>query len=342
MKKVRIEDAVGLPICHDMTRIIPGKFKGVAFKKGHIIANEDIPVLKSMGKENIYVGEIPNGFMHEEDCAARIAKAICREDGDYDISAVSEGKINIFAKETGIFKIDEEKLYKLNEIEHISITCTYNNILVSKGEKIVSERIIPLYTRKENIIKLEKICESGKLFEVKKLKEMKVHLIITGREVFEGTIEDKFYGVLKPKIEQYNGKVVKSVKVPDDKEWIKKEINKSLAEGAEAVICTGGMSVDEDDVTPIAIKETAEELIVHGVPVQPGNMFLLAYSKGIPVMGIPTAAIFNKYTVFDIVYPMLAAGEKLNKKFFIKLAVGGLCRGCKECHYPNCTYGKGR
>lgn len=341
MKKIKVEEAVGLPLLHDMTRIIPGEFKGVAFKRGHIIKSEDIPVLKAMGKENIYAGEIPEGFLHEEDCAVRIAKAICREEA-FEVSDVSEGKINIFAKDNGIFKIDEEKLYKLNEIEHISITCTYNNILVAKGEKIVSERIIPLYTKEENIKKLEKICGNEKLFEIKKLKAKRIHLIITGREIYEGTIEDKFYGVLKPKIEQYNGKIVKTVKVPDDKEWIKSEINKALAEGAEAVICTGGMSVDEDDVTPIAIKEKADEVVVHGVPVQPGNMFLLAYLKGIPVMGIPTAAIFNKYTVFDIVYPMLAAGEKLQREFFIKIAVGGLCRQCIECHYPNCTYGKGR
>lgn len=341
MKKIKVEEAVGLPIFHDMTRIIPGQFKGVAFKRGHIIKEDDIAVLKAMGKENIYAGEIPEGFLHEEDCAVKIAKAICKAE-DYEVSSVHEGKIDIYSKDNGIFKIDEEKLYELNDIEHISITCTYNNILVKKGEKILSERIIPLYTREENIIKLEKICEKGKLFEVKKLKNKKVHLIITGREVFQGTIEDRFYDALRPKIEEYGSEIVKVVKVPDDKEWIKAEINKSFEEGAEAIICTGGMSVDEDDVTPVAIKEVAEELVVHGVPVQPGNMFLLAYSKGVPVMGIPTAAIFNKYTVFDIVYPLLASGEKLNKSFFMKLAIGGLCRKCEECHYPNCTYGKGR
>ena len=341
MKKVKVEDAIGLPILHDMTRIVPNEFKGVAFKRGHIIVKKDIPVLKAMGKENIYAGDIPKGFLHEEDCAVRIAEAICNRE-DYEVSEVSEGKINIYSKETGIFKIDEEKLYKLNEIEHVSITCNYNNMLVNKGEKIVSERIIPLYTKEENIKKLEEICESGRLFEIKKLKNKKVHLIITGTEVFEGTIEDKFYGVLKPKIEEYGSEVVKVVKVPDDKEWIKEEIKRSLKEGADVIICTGGMSVDEDDVTPIAIKESTDELVIHGAPVQPGNMFLLAYGKGVPVMGIPTAAIFNKYTLFDIVYPRLSADEKPNYKFFLKLAVGGLCRFCKECHYPNCTFGKGR
>ncbi|MDF2504160.1 molybdopterin-binding protein [Clostridium sp.] len=323
MKTINIEEAIGLPIYHDITQVIPGEFKGVAFKKGHVIEKRDISILKSMGKEHVYASDIPEGFIHEDDCAIRIAKAICNNE-NYNISDVQEGKINISSKIDGVFKVDEKKLYNLNEIEHVTITTIHNNTVVSKGQKLVGERIIPLYTKKENIERLEKLCADQGVFKVMPFIKQKIHLIITGTEIFNGTIKDKFYDTLKPKFEHYGCNISKVVKVPDDKQWIKREIRNAISEGADMVVCTGGMSVDEDDLTPVAIKEEVEKLVIHGVPVQPGNMFLLAYEKAIPVMGIATAAIFHEKTVFDIVFPLLACKEKLDREFFLRLAVGGL------------------
>jgi molybdenum cofactor synthesis domain-containing protein len=341
LKKLRVEDAVGMKIGHDMTRIVPKEFKGAAFKKGHVITEEDIPVLKSMGKQNIYIGEIPEGYIHEDECAVRIAEAICEKE-NFELSQVSEGKINITTKQSGLLKIDLSMLYSLNNIEHIAISTLYNDIFVRKGERVASERIIPLYTKEENILKIEEQCSAAKLFYVKKPQYQKVHLIITGSEVYYGLIKDKFEETLRPKVAYYGCEIVKVVKVPDDKEKIKQEINNSVNEGADIILCSGGMSVDEDDLTPIAIKEEINELIVHGVPVQPGNMFLLGYKAGVPIMGIPGAVIFYDNTLFDVVFPRIACKEKLSKDFFIKLSLGGLCYFCNYCTYPNCTFGKGR
>jgi len=341
MNKVRIEDAVGLPISHDMTKIVPGKFKGAAFKRGHIITEEDIPILRTMGKEHIYVGDIPEGYLHEDECARRIASAICNTE-DFNLSEVSEGKINITTKHRGLIKINKETLYKLNGIEHIAISTIFDDIVVEKGQKVASERIIPLYTKEDNIETVEGLCELSKVIELKKFVNQKVHIIITGNEVYKGLIEDKFYDALKPKIENYGCQVAKVVKAPDDKEVIKDEIKNSIAEGADIILCTGGMSVDEDDITPIAIKEQIDELVVHGIPIQPGNMFLLGYSKKVPIMGLPGAVIYYENTIFDVVFPKIACKEIIDKEFFIRLSIGGLCYFCKECKYPNCTFGKGR
>lgn len=341
MNKVKVDDAVGLIISHDMTKVVPGEFKGAAFKRGHIITEDDIPILKSMGKEHIYVGEIPEGYLHEDECAIRIANAICNTE-DFTLSEVSEGKINIIAKYRGLLKINKEMLYKLNSIEHIAISTVFDDTIVEIGQRIASERIIPLYTKEINIKKVEELCNSTKVIELKKLNYKRVHLIITGNEVYKGLIEDKFYAALKPKVERYNGEVVKVVKVPDDKEIIKDEIKKSLAEGADIILCTGGMSVDEDDITPIAIKEQIDNLVVHGIPVQPGNMFLLGYSGAVPIMGLPGAVIYYENTIFDVVFPKVICKDVIDKEFFIKLSIGGLCYFCEKCKYPNCTFGKGR
>lgn len=341
MKKIKVEEAVGMKIGHDMTRIVPKEFKGAAFKRGHVIQEMDIPLLKAMGKSHIYIGEIPEGYIHEDECAIRIAEAIC-DQKEFALSEVSEGKINITAKHSGLLKINIPLLHSLNSIEHIAISTLYNDIFIRKGEKVASERIIPLYTKEENILKLEAECEPRKLFEVKRPTYQKVHLIITGSEVYYGLVKDRFEETLKPKAAFYGCEIIKTVKVPDNKDLIREEIKKSVKEGAEIILCTGGMSVDEDDLTPVAIKEELDELIVHGVPVQPGNMFLLGYKNQIPIMGIPGAVIFYPNTLFDVVFPRIACKEKLHKEFFLKLSLGGLCYFCTHCTYPNCTFGKGR
>ena len=74
MKKIRTEEAVGHVLCHDMTRIIPGEFKGPAFRKGHIVTEEDIPVLLSMGKEHLYIWENDETMYHEDEAA----EILCR------------------------------------------------------------------------------------------------------------------------------------------------------------------------------------------------------------------------------------------------------------------------
>lgn len=342
MRKVKIEDAIGLSIGHDMTRVIPGTFKGVAFKKGHIITEEDVIELKKIGKENVYLDTIPEGYMHEDDCAVRIASAIAEQD-NFTFSEVSEGKINIISKVNGILKVNKEMLYNLNSIEHIAICTKFEDTPVKRGDVVASERIIPLYTKKENIEAVEETCkQGGKLINVVKYVPQEIQLIITGNEVFNGLIKDRFYEALKPKVESYGCKISSVVKAPDDKEYIKEKIKEAVESGADIVICTGGMSVDEDDITPIAIKEEADNIVVHGLPVQPGNMFLLSYKKNTPIIGVPGAVMYYKATIFDLVFPKLACKQKISKDYFINLGLGGLCDFCKVCHYPNCSFLKGR
>lgn len=341
MKKVRVEDAVGLTINHDMMKVIPGEFKGVIFKRGHVITEEDVPVLKSIGRNNIYEGDLPEGSLHEDECAERIARAIASED-EFKFSDVSTGKIVITASETGVFKIDLPMLYELNNIEHVSICTILDNTVVNKGQAVASERIIPMFTKEENITKLEELCAAKKLLSIKPFKNKKVHLIVTGNEVYNGIIEDGFEKVLRPKVKEYGSEILRAVKAPDDKERIKSEIIKSLEEGPDVILLTGGMSVDEDDLTPVAIKEIADRVVIHGTPVQPGNMFLLAYKGNTAIMGLPAAVMFHKHTIFDMVFSMVASDIPVDKEFLIKLSHGGMCLMCKECHYPNCIYLKGR
>lgn len=338
MKKVNVRDAVGMVLCHDITQIIPGEFKGRAFQKGHIIQEEDIEKLLSCGKEHIYVWEYKEGILHENEAAERLRDIVCGDGIEFS-TEIKEGKIDFFAKQDGLLKVDEEKLLKLNSLGEMMVATVHNNTPVKKGEKIGATRIIPLVIEEEKIKRAEELIRN-KIMEVKTIYPKKAYMITTGSEVYSGRIQDAFGPAVKKKLEEYGCELVRQVILPDDKEKIKGAIKDALNDGAELVMCTGGMSVDPDDMTPTAIKETGAELVTYGSPVLPGAMLLVAYNGNVPVLGLPGCVMYNKRTVFDLVLPRVLADERLTFQDIAKLGHGGLCLGCKVCTFPHCSFGK--
>lgn len=339
MKKVRIEDAIGCILSHDVTKIVPGEFKGRLFKKGHVIKEEDIPKLLDIGKEHIYVWEPKEGQLHENDAAIRIKDLVLGK-GCYISEEIKEGKIDFFANKQGVLKINKDLLLKLNLLGEIIVSTMHDNTPVQVGEKIGATRVIPLVIDEKKILEAEKIIKE-KIISVKEIKPKKAVLITTGNEVYKGRIKDAFLPVMKEKLEYYNSEIVKQVILPDNKEMITENILKAIEEdGADMIICTGGMSVDPDDVTPSAIKDCNGEIITYGAPVLPGAMFLLAYYKNIPILGVPSCAMYSKRTVFDLVLPRILADEKLSFEDIARLGNGGMCLDCKICSFPHCSFGK--
>ncbi|MCY6356086.1 molybdopterin-binding protein [Clostridium sp. ZS2-4] len=339
MKKIRVEDAVGTVLVHDLTRIVPGECKGPAFRKGYIIKEEDVELLKSMGKNHINVIELAENKVHENEAAERIANAAAGE--GINLQGPVEGKIQLKAKKRGVLKINLEALTEINDIGSLTLATLHNNTLVEENQAVAATRAIPLVIENEKIEKVEEICKNmGQVVSIKEIKPLSVGIIITGSEVYEGRIKDKFAPVLKEKIKYYGCKLMNILYAPDDREKIEEGIKQLVEEGAEVVLATGGMSVDADDVTPIAIKNVADEVVSYGSPALPGNMLMLAYHENTAIFGIPGAGMYFKTTSFDLVFPRVLAGEKLTKKDITSLAHGGLCLMCKKCIYPACPFGK--
>lgn len=338
MKIIETKNAVGTVLCHDITKIIPGEFKGVAFKKGHIVREEDIEELLKLGKDHLYVWEKKEGMLHENEAAERIKNHVAGN-GLY-FGNVKEGKIDFFAENDGLVSIDTEELLKANLIGELIISTIHNNTPVKKGEKIAGTRIIPLVIDEKKIIELENKCKE-KFISVKKINSKKVAVITTGNEVFYGRIQDKFGPVIKSKVSEYKCEVISQVFSPDDKEKIKENLKKALESDAELIICTGGMSVDPDDMTPASIKEIGGELVTYGSPVLPGAMLLIAYKDGKTILGLPGCVMYAKRTVFDLVLPRILAEEKLTFEDIAKYGHGGLCLDCNICSFPHCSFGKG-
>ena len=312
MKMIKVQDAVGSVLSHDVTQIIPGEFKGRAFKKGHIIKEEDIEKLLSIGKDHVYVWEPEEGQLHENDAAIRLSNLVVGE-GVATSEEIKEGKVDFFADRDGVLKIDKEKLFKLNSLGEIIVSTLHNNTPIRKGEKIGATRVIPLIIDENKIIEAEELIKE-KIIRVDEIKTKRCAVITTGNEVYYGRIKDAFLPVIKQKLGYYGSEVIKQVILPDDKERITEEILKAVNEDkADMIICTGGMSVDPDDVTPTAIKDCGGELVTYGSPILPGAMFLLAYYNDIPILGVPSCAMYSKRTVLDLVLPRVLADENNRK-----------------------------
>ncbi|MEG0272282.1 MAG: molybdopterin-binding protein [Hydrogenoanaerobacterium sp.] len=339
MKLIDTKDAVGTVLCHDMTQIIPGVTKDARFRKGHIVTAEDIPVLLSIGKDHLYIWEKEEGMLHENEAAQRLYD-ICKND-NMTATAVKEGKIELIAACDGVYKVDVERLEKINELGDIMIATRHNNFPVKAGEKLAGTRVIPLVIDEKRLQEAEKLAENRPLMSLLPYSHKKAGIVTTGNEVFYGRIQDEFGPIIRGKLAEYDVEVLGQTLCDDDPQHIAEAIRAFLNEGAELVICTGGMSVDPDDRTPAAIKATGAEIISYGAPVLPGAMFLLAYYGGdIPILGLPGCVMYAKRTIFDLVLPRVMAGEHLSKKDLAVLGHGGLCLNCEVCHYPQCSFGK--
>ena len=337
MKKIRVQDAVGMELCHDITEMNDG-FKGAAFRRGHIIRAEDIDHMLRIGKEHVFVWEEQAGEVHEDDCARRMA-AMAPVDGAH-YTEPAEGKVLLFADQRGMFRVNRRLLSKINSIGDITICTLPDHFPVEAGDRLASMRIVPLVTQEKQICEAEELCKKEKLLDLQPYRKRKVGVIITGSEVYYGRIQDKFGPVIRSKIQQYPAEIVGITLCEDKLESIVEAAKTHLQNGADFLIFTGGMSVDPDDLTPAAIRQLGAVIVSYGVPSQPGNMTLAAYLGDVPILGIPGAAIKLPTTVFDVLLPQIFAGEKITREDLRNLAEGGLCRMCQSCHWPNCTFGR--
>ncbi len=338
MKLIKTKEAVGCVLCHDITQIIPGVVKDAVFRKGHVVTEEDIPVLLSVGKENLYVWEKEEGMLHENE-AAEILRKVCQ--GEYmEPSEVKEGKIELTAQCDGLLKIDRQKLNKVNSIGEIVLASRHGDFPVKRGDKIVGIRVVHLVIKEEKMHRVEEICAGEPIFHLLPFRKMKAGIVTTGSEVYYGRIQDQFTPVVKKKLEEAGMEVMGNTLCNDDAGMVTDAIREWIKEGAGLVVCTGGMSVDPDDRTPLAIRNASDEVITYGAPVLPGAMFMLAYAGEIPVVGLPGCVMYARRTIFDLVLPRLAAGERLCAEDFYRLGEGGLCLNCPTCTFPNCGFGK--
>ena len=340
MKLIPVQEAVGHVLCHDLTRIVRGEFKGPQFRKGHVVTEEDIPMLLSMGKEHLYVWEMEPGMLHENDGAEALC-ALCFGE-NMARSEVKEGKIELTATCDGLFRVDTARLTAVNMIEELMIATRHSNTPVKAGDKLCGTRVIPLVIREEKLQAAREAAGDKPLLEVLPYRRKTVGVVTTGSEVFHGRIQDTFTPVIVDKLRAYGMEMTVHELSDDGMDNIVAAIEKVRKAGVDLVLCTGGMSVDPDDNTPGAIKTSGAKIVTYGAPVLPGAMFLLGYyDDGTPVMGLPGCVMYAGATIFDLILPRVAADVPVTRAEIAAMGNGGLCLGCQERRYPICPFGKG-
>ena len=340
MKLMKTEESVGQVLCHDITQIIKGVTKDAVFRKGHVIREEDIPVLLSVGKDHVYIWENNENMLHEND-AAEILRDMCQGTNMHPTEP-KEGKIELIADVDGLLMVDVERLRLVNALGEMMIATRPAGFCVKKGDKLAGTRIIPLVIEKAKMEHAKAVAGDKPLLQLYPLKPKKYGVITTGNEVYHGRIQDMFTPEIIRKMEEFGCEMVSHVILDDDHEKITAAIRKMLDDGCEMVICTGGMSVDPDDKTPLAIKNAGVDIVSYGAPVLPGAMFLAGYSKDKrPVCVLPGCVMYAKRTIFDLALPRFLADVPVTKEWLAGLGVGGLCLNCEVCHFPNCSFGKG-
>ena len=338
IKTVPVQQAIGMVLCHDMTRILPGESKGPAFRKGHVITEQDIPTLLSIGKEHIFVLDLEPGQVHEDQAAQRIAAAVAGP--GLTLSSVCEGRVNLLA-EPGLLRVNAEALKRINSIESVVVATMRDRTTLDAPRPVAGARVVPLIIDEARIAQVEAVGrECFPVIEVKPLAKTRVGVVTTGSEVFHGRIKDKFGPVLRKKFAALGSEVMDQTLVSDDPSFTRDAILDLIERGAGMVVVTGGMSVDPDDQTPASIRATGAEVVSYGSPTFPGAMFLLAYKNGVPVLGLPGCVMYYRASIFDLVVPRLLAGERVTREDIVELGHGGFCATCEVCHYPICPFGK--
>lgn len=338
-QKLPVEEAVGMILCHDVTRIVPGESKGPAFRKGHVVRPEDIPLLLDIGKRSLYTLDLSADELHENDAALRIASAAVGT--GLTLTAPVEGKVNLLADFYGLLSIDVAVLNRINGIEDVIFSTLHSGQPVRRHQPVAGTRIIPLVTEEKKIEAAEAICRSGfPVVEVRPFASLSVGIVTTGSEVYYGRIEDRFGPVIQVKFAELGSRVLRQEFVSDDIDMTVRAIHGLIEDGAQMVAVTGGMSVDPDDQTPAAIRAAGAEVVAYGAPVLPGAMFMLATIGDVPIVGLPGCVMYYRASIFDLVVPRLLAGEAVTSEDIAAMGHGGFCRSCEDCRFPNCAFGR--
>ena len=340
LKEVPVEQAVGSPLAHDVTQIVPGRLKETAFRRGHVVREEDLERLRDMGRLHLYVLDLSRGEVHENDAAQELARLVAGQ--GLELSAPAEGKVNFRAAHDGLLKVNIRGTARLNAASQLSLSTLHTNQACQKGQLVASAKIIPLTVPRQSLERAGKIRDrKGPLIEIKPFLPLKVGAVITGSEILSGRVADGFDTFVGPRVVEYGARIFDKRLVGDDPLIMASIIQDMVEKGAELILITGGLSVDPDDRTRQGVRLSGAKQVFYGSPVLPGAMFLYARLGEIPIMGLPACVYYNNRTVFDLLLPRILAGEVLKKSEIYNMGHGGLCRLCEICSFPNCSFGKG-
>lgn len=346
LRSIPVDEAVGKVALHDMTRIEPGVSKGPAVVAGQLITGGDLCRLQLMGRNSLYVTEgqtVSDDWLHENDVARTFGELMPGEGVSMDEN-IREGKVNFRASRRGLLWVDETRLAAFNRVPEVMCATRHTGSVLDEGSRVAASRAIPLYLSRVHFLRAKSVLDQGPLFSVLPMRRAKVGVLVTGTEVFQGLIEDRFLPIIEQKARALDCEIVHACKAPDNADLIRQGVETLLDHGADVIVTTAGLSVDPDDVTRKGLLDAGLTDMLYGMPLLPGAMSLAGRiengGRAAQVLGVPACALYHKTTALDVLLPYVLAGAPLSREFVSGLGHGGLCLECKTCSYPKCTFAK--
>jgi formylmethanofuran dehydrogenase subunit E len=342
IRAVSVKQAIGKTALHDMTMVVPEKSKGPAFLRGQKLEAGDLCALQRMGRQRVYVQEEPSpgaaDWVHEDEAALAFGGAMAGE-GVRLLLPPREGKIGFEADRDGLFVVEQDYLEEFNMIPGVMCASRRSHTVVTSGRKLAGTRAIPLFLPRASFLKAITALRRGPVFRVLPMREAKVGILVTGSEVFQGLVKDRFIPIISAKVKALDCTVVEAAIVPDKRRAIRDAVRKLVRLGVDLLVTTAGLSVDPDDVTRQGLADAGATDMLYGAPVLPGAMTLLARIGSVQVIGVPACALHFKTTSFDLLFPRLLAGLEITRRDLARLGHGSFCLECKACTFPKCPFG---
>jgi molybdenum cofactor cytidylyltransferase len=297
----------------------------LVLKKGTVVGEAEIAALATAGIAEITVARLEPGDVSEDVAAAEIAAAVAG--GGIHVDRAFTGRANLFARDAGVLVVDRDAIGRLNEVDPAITLATLDAFApVVAGKMVATVKIIPFAVSADARDKALAAARADKpLIRVAPYKIRKAGVISTVLPGLADKVIEKTLRVTLERLKPAQATIVAERRVPHETAALARALDEVLAAGAELVLVFGASAIaDRRDVIPAAVEAVGGTIEHFGMPVDPGNLMLVAAAGGRPVLGAPGCARSPKENGFDWILTRLLCGLPVTRHDVTAMGVGGL------------------
>ncbi|MSO69412.1 MAG: 4-diphosphocytidyl-2C-methyl-D-erythritol kinase [Alphaproteobacteria bacterium] len=317
--EVPLDSAIGLILAHSIR--LPGR----AFKKGHVLSAGDIALLKKADIKTVTGVTLEADDVGEDEAAFRLASAL--KGNDLTLGKAFTGRCNLYAEERGIVIVDTARLDRINLIdEAITVGTLRPHELVDSEQMIATVKLIPFSVPRALLERcLAVASDGGPVMRLAKLRGRPVGLIQTRLPGTKETVLDSTLAVTRARLVALGCELKTERRCAHDTTEVAEAVRASLAEGRAMILIAGASAItDRSDIVPAGIVAAGGAIDHFGMPVDPGNLLLLAHHGTTPVLGLPGCARSPKLNGVDWVLQRLIADVPVTRHDIMTMGPGGL------------------
>ena len=294
-----------------------------SFRKGTLLTRDHIEILGQQGITHVFAARLENDDIGEDEAALAIGTLLISD--NIEPGKPVTGRINLFARHDGLFHADATAIDRINLLDsRISVATLRNDCRVKAGQMVATVKIVPFAVPATLIESLHTLQDGQDALDVRSFKATKIGIIQSQLPTIRDSVLDKTTNLITKRVERNQGSVIEERRVAHEQDAIAKAIDE-LVQSCDVVLIVSASSIaDEADIVPRSIVASGGEILRIGMPVDPGNLLVLAkcYTKYIVVA--PGSARSARENSLDWILDRLMAGLNLTANDLGKMGVGGL------------------